>query len=566
MEEGNFSFWVAVAFTCNYIVGTGFLTLPYAFHSAGVGLSFIVLLFMGGMSVMSVDLILECSARATALGTVRGQEEGGGGDTGGGSGGMSAGTGKRPDAAIGTSLERSSGATRGAKYTAISGTDEGEEGDGGGLEMVNKAGGDGTTLGHDDSSAVYNPISGHGADRGANAHGSATTRGSETRGSSAPLEVKHQKFELTELCELFMGTSFKNLYTAVICVYMYGTLWVFSAVFGKALAYHLTLGGNEEWSYAFYLFLFACLVVPTSCMELREQVYMQCILAGLRIVMMVLMLGTVLPSLLDSDLRRPFLEDDGTVQGDGGGAAGFHLGNIHHIITIGAYAFIFHHSVPSLAQPVKDKTTLNSIFSTTISFCLLGYTLLGVILATFFGDNLEQSANLNWSNYVGHSGNTLEPTFISECVAAFIVLFPALDVASAFPLNAITLGNSIMTASYGSMNEYREACNDRVKVSCYRVLAAAPPIMGAAVLKDLGSLTAWTGMSGLLIVFLFPPVLCLASATELKARGISPTTIYGTRFTTDNWIYFTLTLGGILSVYCSYCLVAHPPTEGEGEG
>ena len=44
-KEG-FSFWVAVAFTVNYIMGTGFLTLPWAFSEAGIGLGFLVLLFI----------------------------------------------------------------------------------------------------------------------------------------------------------------------------------------------------------------------------------------------------------------------------------------------------------------------------------------------------------------------------------------------------------------------------------------------------------------------------------------------------------------------------------------
>ena len=103
--------------------------------------------------------------------------------------------------------------------------------------------------------------------------------------------------------------------------------------------------------------------------------------------------------------------------------------------------------------------------------------------------------------------------------------------------------------------------NNSPSNSIYRVLAAAPPIVGAACLRDLGSLTAWTGMSGLLIVFLFPPILCLASSAELRSRGVSPVTHYGTRFTSDTWIYTTLILGVLLSVYCSYCLVAMPPTE-----
>lgn len=42
-----------------------------------------------------------------------------------------------------------------------------------------------------------------------------------------------------------------------------------------------------------------------------------------------------------------------------------------------------------------------------------------------------------------------EHLWYCDLVSYFVVLFPALDVASAFPLNGITLGNNLMFAVYG---------------------------------------------------------------------------------------------------------------------
>ena len=49
-----------------------------------------------------------------------------------------------------------------------------------------------------------------------------------------------------------------------------------------------------------------------------------------------------------------------------------------------------------------------------------------------------------------------------DFVSYFVVLFPALDVASAFPLNGITLGNNLMSAVYGDQMAHIEK-NKRVK-------------------------------------------------------------------------------------------------------
>lgn len=298
-------------------------------------------------------------------------------------------------------------------------------------------------------------------------------------------------------------------------------------------------------------------------MELKEQVPMQVTLAAMRILVMVVMLGTVLPSLIhpgEEGVNRPFVREDGTRVSDGGSADGFVFSNAHHVLTIGAYAFIFHHSIPALSAPVSDRKKLLPVYATTIGFCTLGYSLLGIILALYFGANLEASANLNWSDFVSlDSDGSPYTSLTSEFIAAFVVLFPALDVASAFPLNAITLGNSLMSSAFSDPIKYREAVADRFQVSIFRVAAAAPPILAAGIVKDLGALTAWTGLTGLLIIFIFPPILCLASANLLQKASLSAKTFYSSIITSTSAIHTTLVFGAVMTIYCGYCLVAHPP-------
>jgi hypothetical protein len=45
-----------MAFTCNYMVGTGFLTLPHAMVNSGLVLGVGVLIFMAWLSVVSVGV------------------------------------------------------------------------------------------------------------------------------------------------------------------------------------------------------------------------------------------------------------------------------------------------------------------------------------------------------------------------------------------------------------------------------------------------------------------------------------------------------------------------------
>ena len=63
----GFSFMVAVAFSLNYIMGTGFLTLPWAFSQTGYALSVGILALIIIPSVVAVLMVLEAMARADVL-------------------------------------------------------------------------------------------------------------------------------------------------------------------------------------------------------------------------------------------------------------------------------------------------------------------------------------------------------------------------------------------------------------------------------------------------------------------------------------------------------------------
>ena len=63
----HFTFGVTVAFTLNYIIGTGFLTLPWAFQQTGCLLGISILVVMTLFSMISACLIVENMARAALL-------------------------------------------------------------------------------------------------------------------------------------------------------------------------------------------------------------------------------------------------------------------------------------------------------------------------------------------------------------------------------------------------------------------------------------------------------------------------------------------------------------------
>jgi hypothetical protein len=369
---------------------------------------------------------------------------------------------------------------------------------------------------------------------------------------------------------------------AVLSLYLYGGLWAYSVVFAASFAANVPVtflnGGRtcnvEEdgaactGNFFVWLGVFALLAVPLSCLELREQVYVQVLMFCARILVVLLMAGTVLAGYGCGRGGGTVFADMGPGEpaAAGSGAAGaaplLRLAGLSHVMPVSIYAFIFHHSVPVLSQPVADKRSLRTVF--LVAFLIVGaaYAGLGVVLAGWFGEHVDAQCNLNWRQYVGcaapHADGspvTLGDRSGAAAAVSFVVLiFPALDVLSAFPLNAVTLGNNLMSACYGAAagaGADADCAGDAAagggsakaaqggaggdaaaapspwRRVVFRLVAAVPPVFAGALSTyynvNLGTILQFTGLIGVAIAFGIPAVLRLWSfarhAAAVRAVG-----------------------------------------------
>ena len=104
---------------------------------------------------------------------------------------------------------------------------------------------------------------------------------------------------------------------------------------------------------------------------------------------------------------------------------------------------------------MNDKPKVGLVFGYTFLLCGVAYGLLGIVGAAYFGEDVYQSANLNWHNYHGGTGTYVpgvdegKMAWVNiapwaQCIRTFVVIFPAIDVVSAYPLYAYTLGNTLL--------------------------------------------------------------------------------------------------------------------------
>ena len=504
-ENAPFSFGVTVAFTLNYIIGTGFLTLPWGFNQTGNILGVTVLGVMTMFAISAALFLLESMARAEAY----------------------------------------------ANQTNNFGSFMGDN------IVTNYKSLLPITIRNDSQQFV--PL--------------VSTKTEDQLVHTVPLSENHavgsQKYEVTELCKIFLGKQSVRVYTFLISVYMYGTLWAYATVFADSLAMRLPLTstiGTElnSYSYGMYLLLFAVIVVPSSMLELSEQVFVQVTLSICRIVMVLLMVCTITMAVwqqAEDNSSQPFgpltrISSPSVFKKDP-----FNMKKLYLLLPMAAYATIFHHSIPSISQPVKDKLQLGWIFAVTLLVCFIAYTTMAIVISNYFENETLISSNLDWEFYWGKLTSNREIPLYARCISSFVVLLPALDVASAFPLNAITLGNSLMSAYYGSRIHVLGVDECRRARILFRLFSAVPPLFAASFVSDLGTITHFAGVSGFAIAFIFPALLAIFSQRLLTNHGLPYKTHYSC-FLTSRWIAgLSILIGLFLIVFVtiSLALIGPPP-------
>lgn len=409
-KEGGFSFWVAVCFTINYIMGCGFLGVPRALHEAGIAFGACMMVLVTLAAMLSKTYLLETMCRAEAL-------------------------------------------TRAALVSSEP-------------DAVSP---------HTQASAVQ-----------------------------PKYMVSERKFEVVELCRMFFGRRGKLAYVTLLNIYMYGSLWSYAAVFSRSFSENLPL---NDHSYKLYLLMFGAVVVCISCLELREQIVVQVIMSAARVLVVVGMVCTVVVALVRGG-DSPF---EGMPAADSKQWSWFRLHGIPYMLPILVYSQVMHHSVPVLSQPVRDKSRLASIFNTALSITGTFYVSIGILLAFYFGSVVDSQCNMNWSHYMGrHAPAT------ARVLSSMVMLFPAIDVLSAYPLGAITLGNNLMAAILSDRIEKKEQ-SKWAKIP-FRLLASVPPLIGASVVHELGRILDFAGLIGFGICFHIPSLLQLASRRACERR------------------------------------------------
>mmetsp|Transcript_25804 Transcript_25804/g.45494 ORF Transcript_25804/g.45494 Transcript_25804/m.45494 type:complete len:485 (-) Transcript_25804:2683-4137(-) len=333
-------------------------------------------------------------------------------------------------------------------------------------------------------------------------------------------EITDRRLDAAEVVRVVFGGPMYVLYVVGIFCYFIGTETAFASVFSSSLANHIPLGPLPtcdiyetkdffdpcRLNYWGYLLIFSGLMIYLTIKGFSEQVWMQSVMTLMRFFVIF---TVIVASLYSIATNTNF---DNSQYNPVDWPPAFNSAAFGRTLPIIFFANMFLITLPSIAEVVKNKAyTLPRVGLLTILTCGASYLFLGLAVSFAIVD-VPSMSTLAFTNYSAgyEQGERPSWTYIIEYT---IILFPALDVISAFPLNSIVLSDNLVSMFYGNMVEY--ALPKHARLKC-KLMSCVPALLIAAIVYDLGHILDWTGLSGFYLMLFVIPLL------HLVTRGLVP--------------------------------------------
>ena len=241
--------------------------------------------------------------------------------------------------------------------------------------------------------------------------------------------VSGRKFEPSELSEMFMGRFAKYVYLITYGVYTFASSLSYATVAGASWAVEIPfnstgLGQCKETDFKQYilpidepcrnaywlcLFVFACVVVPLSMLELREQTLFQTLFGFLRFftiasiiiyaIVRIIMDGVISNcdfSYEEQNVSEKWYTVFNSSRTINEVMLDFNWRGWMIAIPVMIYSHNLHMGIPSLSHPVRQKQYLKTFFDVQYFLNLIMYLLLGVVVPSWYRNCTNETITLNW--------------------------------------------------------------------------------------------------------------------------------------------------------------------------
>eukprot|EP00039_Didymoeca_costata_P026834 m.16770 g.16770 ORF g.16770 m.16770 type:complete len:461 (-) comp5794_c0_seq2:2445-3827(-) len=338
--------------------------------------------------------------------------------------------------------------------------------------------------------------------------------------------------ELGYMAQIFLNSKELKAFYAVLAVYLFGDLCIYCVAIPKSMQNLFCSASSTECvfffsfedSYYFFLILFLAIVGPFCFFDLTKTKIIQLFTTAMRwasfvCMILIAMIGIVLQRGFTRTSPHPPKPDE---------IAPYNVESMSALFGVCVYAFMCHHSLPSLLTPVENKENLWMLVPGVLGLVLLFYLLL--CFTAVFRFSLEELNgtnglyNLNFGDY--HY----------RAVANFLRAFPMIVLSANFPIIAVTLRNNLRTLLGKVASKYMSENQMRF---FFPLLAIVPPAFVAFLTQNVEFLVSYTGSyAGVAIQYVIPALL-VQRARKIKMPGAQGPKLHDSWFHHDRWLQLT---------------------------
>ncbi|CEG37354.1 amino acid [Plasmopara halstedii] len=330
-----------------------------------------------------------------------------------------------------------------------------------------------------------------------------------TNGVAPKHQITYRKFEFATIAEMFVGNMGKVAVQLVMGLYCIGSLWSYASVFSSSTAsiffnyvlnescdvYGVDPSAGCLNGYYVFMAIFSVLVLSMVLMDISDQALVQKFLSVYRVVAFALMLVTMTVKVTSdgSDVVASRYTLIGPVNWRNFGKA---FGPT-------LLALNCQYNMPDALQPLNPKSSVRFVAFAALLLAGTCYLLVGLLGALSF-DTINPLATLMWSSYTGCGNGWEECEYFNPLgliVQLVILLFPVINVVSAYPMVGVTVGDNMLMSFPSHLTE---RFGRKFTRSLCRLLVAAPPILFAVVFKRLDFIFSIAGLFGFLLGLTIP--------------------------------------------------------------
>ena len=328
--------------------------------------------------------------------------------------------------------------------------------------------------------------------------------------------------------------SWGLLYLTVISLFFAGILTAYANIFGTSFATYVPLWGGTcdysesdlsvdcELKYRLVVLVYFAVMVYFTVIEFHEQTWMQVTMTVVRVAVILLIAGTCLVSLA---LGRNLTNAE---EFKGGHPPMANVGMLGETLPVLLFSGLYQTIFPSVIQSIRKEVSTFLWIVTMVTLSLMVfYSFIGMA-AAFEINDIPSNVSLAFLNFTFGASRD-HHSWWTYAVEHFIVLFPALDVISIFPIVAHAVSDNIVSAVYGT-NRRQILTDHKFAFYCIRVLAIVPSFIYALTQTHLVSASQGNiiSNSGLLSFFL---TLIMIPLCHIASRYFIPvTSLYEAKF------------------------------------